>query len=140
MRGLLLFSLLIWAQLVFGLGMTAWRYRLVAQGEADVLISGLSPRIRRLGQLARDLCPAGEEVVYLSTGAQGGEVMVRYFLFPRPVTVISAHEPGYVALTRKEIEARSAGCLLVFGASLPGSWQGERVSLNDDDFVLLDPG
>lgn len=135
--GLLLFSLLLWAQLLFGVGMTAWRYRLINQGTADVLLTGISPRIRQLAQQGSEICPQDASVVYIYGGKEEGDATMRYRLYPRIVSVIPQASARNTGELEADLRESGATCLLALGVDLGDIWPGKRVQLNEDDYILV---
>lgn len=79
--GLTIFSLLLWAQLVFSVGITVWRYWLVGTGGAELFVAASMQHVEPLLGAVDDQCPAGSHLIYF--GDEAAFYYARYQLYPR---------------------------------------------------------
>ncbi len=82
--GLTIFSLLLWAQLVFSVGITVWRYWLVGTGGAELFVAESAQQVEPLLGAVDDQCPAGSYLIYF--GDEAAYYYARYQLYPRSLT------------------------------------------------------
>lgn len=114
-----LFALVLWGQLVFGLGMTLWRDSLILISDWKPYPAGVPREFDRFIELANRSSPTNSTVAYLSpTGDIYTARFARlsYFLYPREVLWFGAG-PRTTAVSR---------------------W--EEVDLNDPNWVRLIKG
>ncbi len=85
--GLTIFSLLLWAQLLFGVGLMFSRYRLILNGQAIVFSTNLTPEIKYFSDFTSNYCPVGAPILYLTVIERGANSKyVRYEVYPNTVT------------------------------------------------------
>lgn len=114
--GLTVFSLLLWAQLVFSVGITVWRYWLVGTGGAELFVAASMQHVEPLLGAVDDQCPAGSHLIYF--GDEAAFYYARYQLYPR-------------SLTRSRFEPKVAN------ESILESFVGDFLAELDSDACLL---
>lgn len=105
----LLFSLILWTQLVFTLGLTGWRYKLVLVDDWEVYISPVQPDLPPFAEFVADHCPEEQPVgvVYV----QNETVAIRRLLFPRPLFAWQTEQLD--ESIESTIEKENISCLLI---------------------------
>ena len=140
--GLTVLSLLLWAQLVFSVGLTVWRYWLIQSGEFDVFVSASSTVAEPLYQAAEENCPDGMDLVYL--GDEPNFYYTRYRLFPKRLvrqksdwpSGTSTAEIGELIETKLRDRTNDV-CLLVDRAHSGIALQGEIVPVNSQQSLHI---
>jgi hypothetical protein len=84
--GLTILSLMLWAQLIFSIGITAWRYWLVSTAEAELFVDVSSHRVEPMLIEVENSCPADATLLYI--GERPSYDFARYELFPRKLPLI----------------------------------------------------
>lgn len=135
---LLLLSLLLWAQMVFTVGLMAWRYRLVLFANGEVYVSYNSPGTEQFVEFADQNCPQGQPFAYLSSHYRG-HARFRYGLYPRRSFNLSTavtQDPTFATANRL-IEAEQIACLVVDYLALNLPSIGEKRALNADQYLIV---
>lgn len=106
---IILFSLILWTQLIFTLGLTGWRYKLVLVDNWQVYISPVQPDLPPFAEFVADYCPEDRSIgaVYL----ENETVAMRRLLFPRPLFAWQT-EPLDTSVKRT-IQQENISCLLI---------------------------
>ncbi len=149
-RWLAIVLLAFWAQLVFGVAMTAWRYSLILFSGWQAYPSGVPSEFDGFIQLATTSCAAPTTVVYLSP--PGDEYTSRfarmnYFFYPRktiwlglgarksPVSRWMPTDLSAPTLARVVGENRVA-CLLVDDVTKPVPLAGGRIAFDSQRYLI----
>ena len=143
---ILLFSILLWAQLIFSLGLMIKRYWSVYTREFEIFL-GVSPtRTDPLIDFAQKNCPEEANLLYLGPSA-ADKFYVRYQFYPRNIRSVWIDAPTVVtgALLERmfgpqaELEAQGA-CLLVdrLDSSITGLVTQMQVDPEQSLFVFGD--
>lgn len=140
--GLTVLSIILWAQLVFSIGITAWRYWLIQTGEAELFVSSSPTSSEPIIRAARDYCPDQADIIFL--GDENSYYYTRYQLFPGkvvrlPLDRFSGLSPDEAEeLLRNHIQARSGDvCLLADRLPERIRMPGERFPVNPSQAVYV---
>ena len=139
--GWLIFSVLLWAQLVFTVGLTAWRYQLVLFSGGEVYVSNVSPGTEQFAAFADQNCPENMPFAYVSSHYRGAS-RFRYELYPRRPTNLStavAGDPSFATAVQL-MQADQIACLVVDYLDVAPPIVGERRVLNADQYLIILPG
>ena len=134
--GLTVFSILLWMQLVFSIGITVWRYWLVSTGEAELFVSASMGQIETLLVEIRDQCSSDAALFYIGDGPSYD--YYRYQFFPRRVSLVRPDEEDsdfeQLAIRVDQIiQALSGDACLLFEQLPPESfYPGERIVLDGE--------
>lgn len=141
-KALTIFSLLLWAQLVFAGGLMLWRYQLIASGRGEVFPTSTSAQIDSFIEFVTANCPESANIVYLKN-KDFSSAYVSYTLYPRslidfPVDWTSLPDANEFISRVSEIRGRSGAtsCLMVdhYAGPVPGI--GERLIFNQNQFLV----
>ena len=88
--GLTVLSLVLWAQLIFSIGITAWRFLLINRGEAELFLSVTAQQVEPLVSEVQQRCPSQETLLFL--GQEANYYYARYQLFPRRLSWLRVNE------------------------------------------------
>ncbi len=131
-----LFSLLLWAQLIFSAGLTLWRYQLIFTQDWPVYPSENSPQIEQFAAFIKSICSDETTIGYVSTEFNSF-ARLNYELYPRPVHNLSSLADSDV---RAEIAKNDIGCLIYDFAPDQQQGEGRRFGFSSNQFVLqLEP-
>jgi hypothetical protein len=134
--GLTVFSILLWVQLVFSIGITAWRYWLVSTGEAELFVSASMERIEPLLAEIRDQCSSAAALFYIGDGPSYD--YYRYQFFPRRVALVRPGEEDsdfeqLAIRVDQSIQALGGDACLLFEQLPPESfYPGERIVIDGE--------
>ena len=134
--GLTVFSILLWAQLVFSIGITTWRYWLVSTGVAELFVSASTERIEPLLAEIRDQCSSAAALFYVGDGPSYD--YYRYQFFPRRVASVrpDVEDSDFEQLALRvdqRIQALGGDACLLFEQLPPESfYPGERIILDGE--------
>ncbi len=140
--GLTVLSVLLWAQLVFSVGITVWRYWLIETGEAELFVSTSPERADPLIEAVDGQCPSDMALLYL--GDEVGYYYTRYQLYPMSIARIrSDWEVGadvdQIALfiEGKLTDSDRDVCLLVDHMPSGVQLQGESFPVNSRQSIYI---
>ncbi len=131
-----LFSLLLWAQLIFSAGLTAWRYKLIAADNWPVYPSDNSPQPDQFAAFIKTICSDETAIGYLSA-EYNSFARLNYELYPLSVHNLSG-------LTDNDFRAAIAEneilCLVYDYASDRQQVNGRRYDFLESQYVVrLEP-
>ena len=138
-----IFSILLWAQLIFTGGLMLWRYQLIASGKGKVFPTSTSAQIDSFIEFVIANCPESANIVYLKSKGFSS-MYVRYTLYPRslidfPVYGTSLPDANEFISRVAEIRGGSGAtsCLMVdhYAGPVPGI--GERFIFNQNQFLVV---
>lgn len=131
-----MFSLLLWAQLIFSGGLTLWRYQLILTQDWPVYPSNNSPQLSPFAAFIKTVCSNSEATGYITT-EYNSFTRLNYELYPQPLHNLSD-------LTAAELQAtindKEIYCLIYDYAPGAQLMTGVRHNFSSDQFVLrLEP-
>ena len=140
---ILLFSILLWAQLIFSLGLMGIRYWSVYASQSEIFV-GVSPtRTEPLIDYAREHCPDEASLLYIGP-SEADKLYVRYQFYPRRIKSIWV-EPS--TLVTGELVVRRFGpwadittdgsCLLIDRLDDSLSGFGTQMILDSEQSIIL---
>jgi hypothetical protein len=130
------FSLLLWAQLIFSGGLTLWRYQLIHTQNWPVYPSDNSPQLDQFAAFIKTVCSDETAIGYIST-EYNSFARLNYELYPRPVHNLSSLTENEVQTAIAENEIR---CLVYDYASGHRQIEGSRHDFSGNQYVLqLEP-
>ena len=138
---LTVFSILLWAQLVFSIGLGLWRYLLISSGEAELFVASSPRRLDPLLEETEIYCPDDTLIAFL--GDESSFYYVQYRLFPRPVARhrfdIEDPKPDEMMIEIDEIlEKMNKGtCLLVDRLPASESSLAVRTAVNGEFSIYI---
>ena len=144
--GLFLFSMILWIQLVFGIGLTFWRFWSVGTGQSEIFV-GRGPAVRTedLIDSIRQYCSDDLRILYAGF-SEPHRFYVKYKLFPRTFTTLpvdwSANQQTYEVLRKAD---RAMGedkhvCLVIDGIRWPLSGDDDLYQVNEQQTIILFSG
>jgi hypothetical protein len=144
--GLFLFILVLWIQLVFGIGLAFWRFWSIGSGNSEIYI-GIGPSIRNddLIDSAKKHCPDDLQLFYISDLESDG-YYVKYQLYPRLVSVLNVSllpdltENEILSRVETAIGEEGRGCLMLDGLWLETVIGDDRFEVNERQSVLFFSG
>ena len=131
---LTIISLLLWAQLVFSIGLTLWRYWLVSSGEAELFVAASPVSMNALLEETELQCPEDAKLAFL--GSESNWYYVQYKLYPRRLTRyrFDSESPRSDEVKRKIDgilrQMGTGACLLVDRYPDSQPLMGQRVDVN----------
>ncbi len=141
-----LFSILLWIQLVFTVGLGLWRSWDILFGSADIYLGNPSPGVYQFIEFVDRRCPEGSYGVYVSSQFRSNNYF-RYELYPIRVSRWSYDWNSASAVNemlgqvRQFALAREAPvCLIVdhLDAEIPEA--GQRSYLNENQYLIVVDG
>lgn len=141
--GLLLFSLVLWIQLVFTTGMMLWRFWSVSTGSSEIFL-GIGPALgtAELIDSVERHCPNGQRIFYVGDH-EANSFFIRYQLYPRVVSHLSSNwtaepiEDEILAKIESQIGDNEQACIMVDGITLQTPSGDERFEVNSIQSVIL---
>lgn len=133
---------MLWAQLVFSVGLTAWRHWLIQSGEAELFVSTSPKIIEPLLNEAEENCPPEAVLFYL--GDETSFYFARYQLYPAKLGRLKIDwESGYDAeqlaifIEDELADSDRDVCLLI--DNIPAGFQSadEIVYVNDRQAIHI---
>lgn len=146
------FALLLWAQLIFSLGLTLWRHSLVFFSDWTSYPSGVPATYDEFITLALQHCPADAPTIYLSPPGDvytARYARIHYFLYPRqivwlglgPITSpVARWQPFDLSADQLQqaVNHYEAGCLLVEDVPTPGPLvSGQSIQFDSARYILI---
>ena len=145
-----LFALLLWIQLLSGVGLTLWRHSLVLFSGWMVYPPYVEEAFDDFIALAAENCPVEAVIVYLSPGGNAYTsrfARLHYFLYPHPVEWWSPDIPLRpldrwqqlnldTADLEQLIQTQNVTCVMVDELDLPPIYQ-EKVQFDPMHYLLL---
>jgi hypothetical protein len=138
-----LFSLLLWAQLIFSVGLLAWRYWGIFSGQFEIFVSTSPTQTVPLIELSRDRCDEESSVYYIGS-SETDYFYVRYELFPQPVVGLHGDWPADLsieAVKKKLLPIRKndqyTGCIIVDRVQTTLPPLGKRFDLNSSQYLIV---
>jgi hypothetical protein len=138
---LTVFSILLWAQLVFSIGLGLWRYLLISSGEAELFVSTSPRRLDPLLEETESYCPDDTPVAFL--GDESSFYYVQYRLFPKRVARyrfdIEDPKPDEVTIRVDEVlqKMHTGACLLVDRLPANESSLAVRTEVNGEFSIYI---
>jgi len=138
---LTVFSLLLWVQLIFSLGLMVWRYWLISSGDAELYVSTSARWAESLLETVEDRCP--EDATLLFLGDDASFHYTRYQIHPRELTQVRVEAEENDGDRKAELlddvltELAADVCLLADDLPPELGSSGERIIVKDDYSLLL---
>ena len=128
-----LLSLLLWAQLIFSAGLTAWRYQLVVTQNWPIYPSDNSPQINQFAAFIKTNCAGATAVGYRSV-KYNSFARLSYELYPQPLHNLSTltEKDAQDIIINKEIE-----CLISEGDPDPSAISGRLASFSNTQHIFI---
>ncbi|MFO7678607.1 MAG: hypothetical protein R6X34_01010 [Chloroflexota bacterium] len=142
-------SILLWAQIVIGLFLFSWRYKLIIFDNWGIYITPVSETLPSFLQFVNDHCPENARVVYLAnnTTLEPGQrrAIVRYELYPRFVHLLDWAEANLPLDNQEEtyiqihdrIRSFQPDCLIVEGIVGDLSIPGEKFMFDQENYLVV---
>lgn len=128
----MLYTLLLWVQLVFGMGMTLWRHGLVLFSDWEVYPPYVEPQFDEFIALAKQTCASTSVIIYVSPGSSEHTARfarLHYFLYPfsvvwwSPSPVLTPldrwQQMDLTKIEEQKIQAMGSACFLVDDLTTP---------------------
>lgn len=131
-KWLTIFSLFLWAQLVFSSGLTLWRYHLIYTQDWPVYPSNNSPQLEQFTLFIKSTCNNDEAIGYISN-EYNSFARLNYELYPQPIYNLS-HLPessAHAIMAEKGIK-----CFVYDYASDTTTFNGTSYLYSNEQFIL----
>jgi hypothetical protein len=151
-RGFAFFALLLWAQLIFSVGLTMWRHSLVLFSGWTAYPSGVPPTYDDFITLALQHCTSDAPAIYLSPPGDvytARYARIHYFLYPRKIiwlglgpttSPVARWQPFELSADQLQqtVDNYEAGCLLVDDVPTPVSLiNRQRIYFDSAHYILV---
>lgn len=137
------FSLLLWAQLIFSVGLLAWRYLAIFSGQFEIFVSTSPAQTDPLIELSRVRCEEESSVFYIGR-SETDYFYVRYELFPQQVVGLHGDWPADLsveAVEKKLLPITKSdpytGCIMVDRVLTTLPTLGERLDVNSSQYLIV---
>lgn len=138
-----IFSLLLWAQLIFSVGLMGWRYWAVFWGQFEVFVGTSPAQTNPLIELSRKHCEEESPIFYIGR-SEPDYFFVRYQLFPHQVVGLLGDWPA--DLGAEDVEKRlqpilknspNKSCIMVDRVLTMLPTLGARLEVNSNQYLIV---